>query len=94
MTFDRGCRHRIKSIGPRTDHCGTPWWRQAGVECLPSTVTIWVLFSASDIKERLETGDWNQVSIVFLNPNTWWRQCSKISWSMVSNTADWSRKKH
>ena len=40
MTFDRGCRYRIKSIGPRTDPCGTPRCREAGVECLPCIVTV------------------------------------------------------
>ena len=48
MTFDRGCRYRIKSIGPRTDLCGTPCQSEAGVECLSCIVTIWVLFSMYD----------------------------------------------
>ena len=55
MTFDRGCRYRIKSIGPRTDPYGTPWWREDGVECAPCIVIIWVLFSKYD---------WNQDSTV------------------------------
>jgi len=40
---------------------------------------------------RFSKYDWNQDSTVSPNPNTLWRRCSKISWSIVSNAADRSR---
>ena len=76
MTFDRDCRHKIKSIGPKM---------LPGIhhdeEKLESSITCIITISVLFFKYN-----WNQDSTVSPNPNSW-----KISWSMVSNAADRSR---
>ena len=68
-----------KRIGPSTEPCGTPNSNTDGEEEIPFTETTWVCSKRQHQNQERAVSDM---------PKAWWRQESKVSWSMVSKAAE------